>query len=210
MKEQAWLKEVDAHELFQLAADRVSNRKLRLFTCACARHVVHFIRLAEAAEIVDAAEGHAADTGDENWQRAYEGLLHNRLLPTDADFYLARILESTLDIRSYSAALTALDYLILFESEVYGHPDDAFQLALVRDIFGNPFRPIDFTAWRTDTALTLAGQMYESRDFGAMPILADALQDAGCNNDDVLNHCRDANQTHYRGCWVVDGVLGLE
>jgi hypothetical protein len=40
-----------------------------------------------------------------------------------------------------------------------------------------------------------------------MLILADALQDAGCDNDDILNHCRDANVTHVRGCWVVDLAL---
>jgi hypothetical protein len=80
---------------------------------------------------------------------------------------------------------------------------------LVRDIFGNPFRPAAFSpSWRTDTAITLARTMYESRDFSAMPILADALQDAGCDNDDILSHCRDANQVHVRGCWVVDLVLG--
>jgi hypothetical protein len=49
--------------------------------------------------------------------------------------------------------------------------------------------------------------MYESRDFSAMPILADALQDAGCDNEDILNHCCDANATHVRGCWVVGLVL---
>jgi len=65
-------------------------------------------------------------------------------------------------------------------------------------------------AWRTSTAVTLASQVYDSRDFGAMPILADALQDAGCDNDDILNHCRDAKQVHVRGCWVVDLVLGKE
>jgi len=80
---------------------------------------------------------------------------------------------------------------------------------LLRDIFGNPFRPATLdTAWRTSTVLALAAQMYESRDFGAIPILADALQDAGCDNDDVLNHCRDEKQVHVRGCWVVDLVLG--
>jgi hypothetical protein len=85
------------------------------------------------------------------------------------------------------------------------------QCILLREIFGNPFCPISFSpAWRTDTALSLAHQMYESRDFGAMPILADALQDAGCDSDDILNHCRDANATHVRGCWVVDLVLGKE
>jgi hypothetical protein len=80
--------------------------------------------------------------------------------------------------------------------------------AFIRDVFGNPFRPVTFSpSWRTDTAVSLACGMYESRDFSAMPILADALQDAGCDNDDVLNHCRDEKQVHARGCWVVDLVL---
>jgi hypothetical protein len=61
--------------------------------------------------------------------------------------------------------------------------------------------------WRTDTVVSLARSMYESRDFSAMPILADALQDAGCENEVVLNHCRDTARTHVRGCWVVDLVL---
>ena len=81
--------------------------------------------------------------------------------------------------------------------------------AHIRDIFGNPFRPATFdAAWRTSTAVALARGMYESRDFGATPILADALQDAGCDSEDVLNHCRSASATHVRGCWVVDVVLG--
>lgn len=78
----------------------------------------------------------------------------------------------------------------------------------LRDIFGNPFRSISFdVSWRTSTAVAIAQQMYESRDFSAMPILADALQDAGCDNDDMLNHCRAADGVHVRGCWVVDHVL---
>jgi hypothetical protein len=81
---------------------------------------------------------------------------------------------------------------------------------LLRDIFGNPFRPVTFSPeWRTDTAVALARQMYESRDFSAMAILADALQDAGCDNEDVLSHCRGPGP-HVRGCWVVDLVLGKE
>ena len=86
----------------------------------------------------------------------------------------------------------------------------AQQAALVRDVFGNPFRPVPFAPeWRTDTAALLAKQMYESREFGAMPILADALQDAGCGSADVLSHCRGA-RPHVRGCWVCDLVLGKE
>ena len=51
--------------------------------------------------------------------------------------------------------------------------------------------------------------MYESRDIAPMAILADALQEAGCDNTDVLNHCR-SDGPHVRGCWVVDLVLGKE
>jgi hypothetical protein len=83
------------------------------------------------------------------------------------------------------------------------------QSTFLRELFGNPFCRVAFdAAWRTSTATALAQTMYESRDFGAMPILADALQDAGCGSDDILNHCRDATQVHVRGCWVVDLVLG--
>jgi hypothetical protein len=82
---------------------------------------------------------------------------------------------------------------------------------LLREIFGAGGRlltsPWWESAWRTGTAVTLAHRMYESLDFGAMPILADALQDAGCDNDDILNHCR-GDGPHVRGCWVVDLVLG--
>ena len=77
-----------------------------------------------------------------------------------------------------------------------------------RDIFPNPFRPVAFDpAWRTSTAVGLARTMYESRDFAAMPILADALEEAGCGSTDILAHCR-GDGPHVRGCWVVDLVLG--
>ena len=81
---------------------------------------------------------------------------------------------------------------------------------LLRCVVGNSFRRAAFDpAWRTSTAVALAAQMYDSRDFSAMPILADALMDAGCDNDDVLNHCRTPGE-HVRGCWVVDLILAKE
>ena len=90
----------------------------------------------------------------------------------------------------------------------YHVPTDDQLAVLLRDIFGNPFRPVAFAPeWRTDTAVTLARTMYESREFSAMPILADALQDAGCDNPDILDHCRGEGP-HLRGCWVTDLVLG--
>jgi hypothetical protein len=55
----------------------------------------------------------------------------------------------------------------------------------------------------------MAGSMYESRDFAGMPILADALEEAGCGDPDILSHCRGGGP-HVRGCWVVDLVLGKQ
>ena len=70
---------------------------------------------------------------------------------------------------------------------------------LLRCVFGNPFRPvIADPSWLTSTVVALARQMYESRDFSAMPILADALMDAGCGNAEVLDHCRGEGP-HVRG-----------
>jgi hypothetical protein len=80
---------------------------------------------------------------------------------------------------------------------------------VLRDVFGNPFRAATVDpSWLTADVLLLARGIYTDRAFDRMPILADALQDAGCGNDTVLNHCRDVTRAHVRGCWVVDLVLG--
>ncbi|MDY3560035.1 hypothetical protein R5W23_001258 [Gemmata sp. JC673] len=89
-----------------------------------------------------------------------------------------------------------------------GTSERRLQAQLVRDIFGNPFRTVTADpSWRASTVVALASHMYDSRDFSAMPILADALQDAGCTNEAILTHCRAA-ELHVRGCWVVDMVIG--
>jgi hypothetical protein len=90
-------------------------------------------------------------------------------------------------------------------------PMSAYQRAYIRDIFGNPFRPVSLDpAWLTSDVVALARGIYDDRAFDRMPILADALQDTGCANDDILNHCRDTSLAHVRGCWVVDLLLGKE
>ena len=81
----------------------------------------------------------------------------------------------------------------------------------LREVFGNPFRPIAFdAAWRTSDVMALANGVYAERAFERMPILADALQDAGCDNADILAHLRDETATHVRGCWALDLVVGKE
>ena len=81
---------------------------------------------------------------------------------------------------------------------------------IFRDIFGNPFRPITLNpSWLTSTVVSLANGIYTERAFDRMPILADAFQDAGCDNEDILNHCRQPAE-HVRGCWVIDLILGKQ
>ena len=82
------------------------------------------------------------------------------------------------------------------------------QTRILRDIFGNPFHPIVIEPrWRTAEILTIARTLYDDRAFDRLPILADALQDAGCDDAEILGHCRSGGE-HVRGCWVVDLLLG--
>jgi hypothetical protein len=82
---------------------------------------------------------------------------------------------------------------------------------LARDVFGNPFRPVAFVPeWLTADVALLARGIWDEAAFDRMPILADALQDAGCDNDDLLVHCRDADRLHVRGCWAIDLILGTK
>jgi hypothetical protein len=86
---------------------------------------------------------------------------------------------------------------------------------LARCVFGSPFRPGAFEpAWRTADVARLAAAAYEHRhlpsghlDAARLAVLADALEEAGCTDADVLNHCRRPG-VHVRGCWVVDLLLG--
>jgi hypothetical protein len=88
------------------------------------------------------------------------------------------------------------------------HADAITQCGFLRDIFGNPFRPVNADPmWLTATVVGLARTIYAGRAFDRLPILADALKEAGCDNTDVLNHCRQPGE-HVRGCWAVDLILG--
>jgi hypothetical protein len=81
----------------------------------------------------------------------------------------------------------------------------------LHDIFGNPFRPVTIAPallrWNDRTLVSLAQSIYDDRAFDRLPILADALTDAGCDDERILAHCRSEGP-HVRGCWVVDLILG--
>jgi hypothetical protein len=83
------------------------------------------------------------------------------------------------------------------------------QADLVRCVFGNPFRPLAPAVqhWNNNTAVKLARATYEGSRFADMPIVADALEVAGCTTAEILDHCRKPG-VHVRGCWVLDQLLG--
>ena len=91
----------------------------------------------------------------------------------------------------------------------YAQDNDPLLPALLRDVMGNPFRPSQFAAsWRTSDVMALASRFYKDRAFDRLPQLIVALEDAGCEDERILAHCR-MDSPHIRGCWVVDLVLGL-
>jgi hypothetical protein len=123
-----------------------------------------------------------------------------------------------LDTVHASASLTGTDRWAISEAgNEAEHAEAREQAALLREIFGNPFRPVtvdqSWLLWNDGLIPRLARAVYEERllppgtlDPVRLAILADALEEAGCDNAEVLNHCRQGGE-HVRGCWVVDSVL---
>jgi hypothetical protein len=222
MTETQWFVCDDPRQMIQfLSHARWSERQARLFAVACCRQLPKLPddRLQRAIETSERfADSQVDDVGLCNVMRIARDVVEweARHDMASSQSHAAEVVAAT--VQYPTEDYTAVDELIAWARAEHSTPSDARAIedalrrtltSFVRDIASNPFRPVTFTSeWRTDAAVTLARQMYESRDFSAMPILADALQDAGCNNDDMLNHCRDINQVHVRGCWVVDTVLG--
>lgn len=184
--------------------------------CDCNfRRLRHRQELQEAAGSAasDAADRCEASTGQDYWRRrvhADAARAAHRLLDP---FWLRAALEcgaAVMEVAHGVAYLTHWPDDTLSQGTAIvsaQHEQNRITAVLLRDIFGNPFRPVAFdSSWQTDTAVSVACQTYESRDFSPMPILADALQDAGCENEDILTHCRGSGP-HVRGCWVVDLMI---
>ncbi len=79
---------------------------------------------------------------------------------------------------------------------------------LIHEVYGNPFSPAPLDrAWLTSDVIALATAIHDQRAFERMPELADALERVGCDNEEVLSHCRQSGG-HVRGCWLLDAILG--
>ena len=218
MTEAEWLACRDLKKMIRKVDPHRFDRKLRLFAVACCRRVGHLLRDDEAKhflglveEVADGADGpeslrqlsdeitiytfaeravtNAAALDCASWQAAADSY---RRAAQDAEAAAGYAVEGTAGREEY---------------ETRGR-ERAVQFDILRDIFGNPFRPVALApSWLTSTVLALAEGIYAERAFDRLPILADALMDAGCDNDDVLNHCRSSGP-HVRGCWVVDLLTG--
>ncbi|VTU02413.1 Uncharacterized protein OS=uncultured bacterium PE=4 SV=1 [Gemmataceae bacterium] len=186
MSDAEWLAGTDPTEMCWFLRDQASDRKFRLLIVACGRRARPQIGAAKFVLGVDATERFCEGTATEEEIRQF-----NLSRPNAA-----------------AVAVQVMRFGQRHAEHAGPQAEAAAQLALLRDIFGNSFRSIaQDPEWLTSTAVALARGMYEARDFSAMPILADALQDAGCDNEAVLEHCRGPGP-HVRGCWVVDLILG--
>jgi hypothetical protein len=223
MTEAEWLECTDLQKMvdFLVARNQGSARKCQLFLCACVRRIWHLLTEEHLRFAVELAE-----------QRA-DGLITDQHIE---DAWLAWI-DAGLPFRGSDAEVAALaatgcsvkwdfedahQHAVCAATGVQPHQIDAGDPAvavelkaqnhLLRCIMGTPFRPqpiIDpsVLAWSDRAIPRLAQAIYDERAFDRLPILADAFEDAGCTNADILNHCRSASP-HARGCWCVDAVLG--
>jgi hypothetical protein len=218
MTEAQWLAGDDPAGVPAGLRGRVSDRTARLFACACCRAAWHLLPDERSRGAVEAAERLADGPLTDDERRAAVLAAGGALeRSTGACFRAATAAWLTLTYggdrggeaaRAWSVAGEVRAGLRLAVWEDVADEVLAAQVRLARCIFGNPFRPVSVDpSWLTSTVVTLAAGIYADRAFDRLPIFADALQDAGCDNADVLDHCRGPGP-HVRGCWVLDLVLG--
>ncbi len=208
MTEQEWLAAIPSlmmHEINGVAP--ASYRKLRLLAIAWAKFLEAQPDYADAKHVShlgeDVLEGRQSleflwrDT-QRGWGYSGDWSIANFVLvgDTDLDMAIRQAIYFSED-RGQRAGLDVSQRFVLARS-------------LILCVLGNPFRPVAVDpAWQSSTVISLAQAIYDDRGFDRMPILADALEEAGCTNADVLDHCRGAGP-HVRGCWVVDLLLGKQ
>lgn len=219
MTEYEWRSCDNPATLLDAMSASANPRKLRLFALACYRHNSDMFaidnRFDETAGIADRmADGVVAEEHRHSAEDAAIAAFDEHEFD-ELDDYLnvpARLVRRDFDLRDagYVAETLAghggresdLSFDGLEAELVFDH------LCFARDILGHPSRPSAIEpAWVTPTVVGLAEGIYAERAFDRLPILADALQDAGCEHVDILSHCRGPGP-HVRGCWVVDLLLG--
>jgi hypothetical protein len=231
MTEKEWMESTDAAPMLAFLRGRVSKRKLRLLACACCRRIWHLLSDEPARRAVEVAERYVDGlVGDSDWSDVYYSL--SKLCATTEGNPAENVAAQAVLAVTTQFLSPGFDRLItqgIFNamragagafSPVTGEfdPSDdcskrmasekADQAVVLRDIFANPFRPVTLDpSWLTRTVTALAHAIYSDRNFTDLPILADALEEAGCTNPDILVHCRSPGP-HVLGCWALDLLLG--
>ena len=207
--------------MLQSLGGHSSDRKLRLFAAACARRVATFVADARTFDaVVDVAERFADGLATDDEREAGRLLAGGAAKATESPggLPIPTFAQRAVWCAYYSvageahkAAIGASEVTIsVVGSRAEAHAESSNHVArrdewhrqsdALRCIFGNPFRPVSVDpSWLTSTVGALANGVYADRAFDRLPILAEALMDAGCDNDDVLNHCR-GDGPHVRGC----------
>ncbi|HEY7428484.1 MAG TPA: hypothetical protein VH682_29905 [Gemmataceae bacterium] len=206
MNEALWLTTNSTREMIQYVADWTSERKLRLFACAFCRRILHMMRYYGSQQAVEVSERFADGQcssaelqRSEGEARYWADIAEREGLP---GWHAARMAA----LSTAQNARTAAEGAWIVDAD---H---------VRELFGNPFHPLTLSpsilSWNDSTVVRLAQAAYDERnlpkgtlDKGRLAILADALEEAGCTDEQILGHLR-GNERHYRGCFVVDALLG--
>jgi hypothetical protein len=181
------------------------NRKLRLFALACCHRIearlTHHLSRQSLILAEKFTEGLATDEEMRSLSHLFMDEYNARLyarINTDLDAAFGMTVKVFPANTALSAVGAARD-----QSE-----ERLIQCQLLRCIFGNPFHPITLdTAWLNPTVKTLARSLDNDRRFDDLPILADALEEAGCQDQSILEHLRSPGP-HVRGCWTLDLILG--
>ena len=196
MTEWDWLVCTEAKKMLAFLRGQASERKLRLFACACSRRQLCGQLNPPIAAVVDVAERFADGRATMAGVWAVRKVARRAAQQAGCREWF---------VPSWVAARSRTREIL------WAPPQVEAAAPLVRDIFGNPFRPVvidpAWLRWHDSLAVSMARRMYDSRDFTNMPVLADSLEEAGCTDRGILSHCRSGGE-HVRGCWVVDLLLG--
>jgi hypothetical protein len=229
MTEGQWERCADPYEMLQFLDHRGRERKLRLFAVGCCRRAWHLLTDERSRNAVEVSELFA-DRGVTKHElaaarTAAEVVTHvgwfasvRRWLaagPSQTSNTMQRAAQAAASaaiwrVRDAAAATWVQAANALTTNSTEQLEEQGRQCGLLRDLIGNPIRPVSWDpAWRNHHAVAVARSLYDTREFQDMPILADALEEAGCTDEAILSHCRGPGP-HVRGCWVVDLVLGKE
>jgi hypothetical protein len=227
----ALLTELLPHAYYALGGltTRAGKRRLRLFGCACVRRVWEWLTDERSRYAVEVSERFAdGEAGRDGLARAEEAATTalNRIrshYPRDPDGaplrprHVREAAQAAVHVASRHTQTAAEACFNVWRAEMAARPtrptlqersEEMRPLCdFLRDVFGNPFRPPRlrpaWLAWNDRTIPILAQSIYAERAYDRLPILADALEDAGCAQGELLLHLRGPGP-HVRGCWAVD------